>query len=133
MTLEALIRDPLIVKAAGEDLAITQIRTKHIPGVIRLCAPIFGPLAALAKGDKDTDIANLVVEHADTVISLVAIGTGKTEEWVGELEIDELIEVGVAVIEVNASFFAKRVLPLITEKMARAGNLAKPGQTASNS
>jgi len=132
MTLEALIREPRIIKAAGEAVAITQIRTKHIPSVLRLCAPIFGPLASLAKGDPTADIASLVVDHADTVISLVAIGSNKSVDWVGELELDELLEIGIAVVEVNASFFVARVLPLLTEKMARAKNLAMRGQTASN-
>lgn len=136
MSLETLIREPKIIVIGDEKLEITQIRTKHIPAVMRTAFPIFGMLAALekekeskkekdSKKDKDAekdkdpevDILTLITEHSESVIDLVAIGTGKSVEWVGELEIDAMIEVTSAVIEVNALFFVNVVLPMLAKKM----------------
>jgi hypothetical protein len=127
MSLETLIREPSIVTVAGEDIEITQIRTKHIPAVLRISAPIFGVLSAAVNGSaglQSDKLISLITEHAESVISLVAIGARKTEEWVGELELDDLIVLASAVIEVNALFFAKAVLPALTRSVEKVGALA---------
>ena len=124
MSLEALIREPKTVIVGDETILITQIHTKHIPAVMRECGPLFAPLAAAAKGDTDVNVGALIVEQADTVINLVAICINKSVDYVGELEIDVLIEIASAVVEVNASFFVDRVLPLVKQKMAGLQKLA---------
>lgn len=119
MSLENLIREPKIVPAAGEQIEITQIRTKNIPAVLRISAPIFSVLASAVNGKSlsSVDVISLITDHAESVIALVAIGCRKSEDWVGELEIDELVVLASAVVEVNALFFVKAVLPALQKSM----------------
>jgi hypothetical protein len=51
------------------------------------------------------------------VIKATAIGCRKPVEWIGELEIDELTKLALAVIEVNADFFIRKVLPAVQTSM----------------
>ena len=50
-------------------------------------------------------------ERGDDLLSAIAIAVGKPRAWVDELAADEAILLAAKVIEVNADFFTRTVIP----------------------
>ncbi|MCB1630603.1 MAG: hypothetical protein H7A12_07270 [Pseudomonadales bacterium] len=63
----------------------------------------------------------------DDLVRAVAIATDQTEDWLGELLPDEFLPLVTAVVEVNADFFVRRVLPALNA--ATETTLATLGMT----
>jgi hypothetical protein len=68
-----------------------------------------------------------LMRHADAVIEATAIGAGCERVWLEDQTPDVLAELAAKVLEVNADFFVRRVLPVMTA----ADRLAQSAQTAS--
>jgi hypothetical protein len=100
---------------------ITPIKVRDLPRFLKAIEPI---AADLATGD----LAGALMRHADAVIEATAIGAGVERAWLEEQTPDVLAELAAKVIEVNADFFVRRVLPTVT---AAADRLAQSAQTAS--
>ena len=54
------------------------------------------------------------MKNADAVIDSTAICVRKDREWMDALELDDLVRVAGAAMEVNADFFASAILPALT-------------------
>lgn len=103
--LETLVPHPVEVEAGGKTIAITPIRVKELPAFMRAVESLFGAAASGA------DIAALLALNTDAVIEAAAIGARQPRSFIDSLDLDELIDVAAAVLEVNADFFARRVAP----------------------
>ncbi len=115
-TLEKIVPTPVRIDIADERLSLTPIKTRELPAMMRAIAPI---LAEIQKGD----ILGALATNADSMVDAVSIGSRKPREWVDELDLDDLVAVAGAVLEVNADFFVRRVMPILTtaiESVTRA-------------
>lgn len=107
-TLEKIAPIPVRIDIKEERLDLTPIKTKELPAMMRALAPV---LTEIQGGDVMTALA----KNADAVIEAVSIGCRKSREWADELDLDELVQVAAAVIEVNADFFVRAVLPKLNQ------------------
>lgn len=107
--LEDLAPAPIRVRAGGESIDVLPLTVGQIP-----------PLARTLKGI-DLDFSNvfgLLEAHGERLVEAVALCINRPVEWVGALPADEFIELAAHVLEVNAHFFGRRVLPAVNQLMA---------------
>lgn len=97
---------------------ITPIKVKDLQAFLAAIEPVARELAA-------GDILSALTKHADGVIAATAIGAGVERSWLEQQTPDVLVDLAAKVLEVNADFFAQRVLPRLTsaaETIARIGS-----------
>ena len=121
-TLEKIAPIPVKVDIAGERLCILPIKTRELPGMMKAIAPILGEI-------QNGDILGALATNTDSLVAAVSIGSRKDRAWVDDLELDDLVALAGAVLEVNADFFVHRVLPGLTK--AVEGVTGAVGQTPS--
>jgi hypothetical protein len=105
----------------GGALTVSPLTVGQIPAFSRTIAPMFAALADIfthppsgagAGGGGELlvdvqDLLELAGEHGDRMIDAVAIATGQKREDIAAGNPAEFIDLLVAVIEVNADFFAR--------------------------
>ena len=124
-----IIPEPIMVTVHGEDIEVRQIKVGQLTKVMRIAYPFYDKLRALKDTAKDgapIDLFPLVLEHSDAVLDIIALLTGKPRTWVEDLEVDELVALFSALVEVNLDFFIQRVLPSLSKL---AGQLNAPVTT----
>ena len=57
----------------------------------------------------------------------IAIAVGKPREWVDDLDADDAVLLASTVIEVNADFFTRQVMPRLSALFAQVGDATSPG------
>lgn len=115
-TLEKIAPVPITITVSGESLTISPIKTRELPRMLKAVKPIAAEIQA-------GDIAGALLANADCLVEAVAIGARKPRAWVDELELDDLVQLASAVLEVNGDFFVRAVLPGATEAMDRVTQL----------
>lgn len=126
------IPEDVFVTVGGEKVEIKRLKVGSLTRVMRIAAPFYEEVRDLkAKSDKDgtqfgLDVYGTVVKYSESAIEVVAVMTDKPVEWVEELELDALVAIFTAIIEVNLDFFLQRLIPLLS---SLAGKLYVP-QTA---
>ena len=123
--LDTLIPQAVELVIDGEPLAIKPLKVGQMPGFLRAISPVMQQLTA-----SDIDWLALFGERGDDLLSAIAIAVGKPRAWVDELAADEAILLAAKVIEVNADFFTRTVMPRLDGVLA-AGARA-PGATQVN-
>lgn len=112
-----LLPKSLLVIVKGEPFEVRQLRVRQLDPVIKAVAPLYASVQA-AKGDTASiDVASMLTHSLGDVVQLIAAATEQSEEWVGDLEVDEMADVLFAVLEVNMSFFIKKLLPGLVAKI----------------
>ena len=106
--LETLIAQPVELVIDGEPLAIKPLKVGQMPAFLRAISPVMQQLTS-----SEIDWLALFGERGDDLLSAIAIAVGKPRTWVDELAADEAILLAAKVIEVNADFFARTVIPKI--------------------
>lgn len=104
--LETLIAQPVELVIDGEPLAIKPLKVGQMPAFLRAISPVMQQLTA-----SEIDWLTLFGERGDDLLSAIAIAVGKPRAWVDELAADEAILLAAKVIEVNADFFTRTVIP----------------------
>ncbi len=115
-TLEKIAPAPLTLTVAGESLTISPIKTRELPRMLKAVKPI---AAEIQSGD----VVAALMANADCLVEAVAIGARKPRAWVDELDLDDLVMLASAVLEVNGDFFVRAVLPGAIEAMDRVSQL----------
>ncbi|GAB4480680.1 MAG: hypothetical protein OHK0044_28790 [Burkholderiaceae bacterium] len=100
---------------------IAPVRVRDLPRFLAAIEPMASELAA-------GDITGALMRHADSLIEATAIGAGVQRAWLEEQTPDVLVQLAARVLEVNADFFVRSVLPIASEAAAR---IAQTVQTAS--
>jgi hypothetical protein len=77
------------------------------------------------------DIAGALMRHTDGLIEATAIGVGVERAWLEEQTPDVLATLAARVLEVNADFFLRRVLPIVTAAAQRMAQAASGGTSGS--
>lgn len=116
MSLDTFVTEPRMVAAGGKQVAVAPLRVRQIPPFARAIAPA---MSAIAGGH----MQDVIIAHGESLVRAVAIATGESEEWLGDLTADEFLALASAVVEVNADFFGQRVAPMLeraAQTMAQA-------------
>lgn len=105
-SLEKLIPQPTLVQVAGETVAISPLKVGQLPAFLRVIAPVMSQLSA-----PQIDWLALFGERGDDLLSAIAIAVKKPRAWVDDLAADEALLLAARVMEVNADFFTRVVMP----------------------
>jgi hypothetical protein len=126
--LQQLLGQPTLITIAGENLELKPITFGQLPAVLELVGPLLADL------NRDgVDMVDLIMRHADRLLPLAALLTGRQREWIDALPLDEAAELIGTLIEINADFFARRVLPRLNARMDRLGGMSRSSETAAPS
>ena len=104
--LDTLVPAGLELVIGGETLTIKPLKVGQLPAFLRAISPVMQQLTAA-----EIDWLALIGERGDDLLAAIAIAVGKPRAWVDELAADEAILLAAKVIEVNADFFTRTVLP----------------------
>lgn len=117
--LEKLIPPSVELTLAGEPLTIKPLKVGQMPSFLRAIAPVMPTLTK-------PEINWLAVfgEHGDDLLSAIAIAVSKPRAWIDDLAADEAILLAAKVIEINADFFTRTVLPKLDALFVQAQQLA---------
>lgn len=137
--LEVLEPSGSSVKYQGASVEVRPLTVGQLPRFVREVKPILGQLQALAPLiDESADgeqmlagVLDLIEEHGERLQRAVAIATGLTDAVVAKGGIDEFVALAKKVIEVNADFFARKLVPQLVA--ARAAQASGSGPTRSSS
>lgn len=124
--LETLIPQPVEIEAGGEKLTLMPLTIGQLTRVMKALKP------ALADIQGEINITMLAAGHGETLLAAVSAATGKPVEWIDNLPPDEFIRLAGKLLEVNAGFFTRRVLPEITAAAEKIGKASGVGLTLSN-
>ncbi|WP_020164718.1 DUF6631 family protein [Methyloversatilis discipulorum] len=133
------VDEPLNV--GGKTITVRPIRVKVLSRFAQAVLPLAQAFAPVIDGKadltqislKDLNLQDLIVWHASDVILAVSLATGEPEEWVGELDPAELIQVAAEVLAVNMNFFVQRLAPMLLASITRIGAARVAGPTPSSS
>jgi hypothetical protein len=126
--LENLIPQDTLLEIAGESLAISPLKVGQLPAFLRCISPMIGQLNA-----PQIDWLTLLGEHGDDLLSAIAIAVKKPREWVDGLAADEALLLAAKVMEVNADFFTRTVIPKLDALFNQGqGIMASSGLTSSS-
>ena len=120
--LDKLVPQAVEISLAGDVVAIKPLKIGQMPAFLRAITPVMQQL-----GSNGIDWLALFGEHGDDLLTAVSIAIGKPRAWVDALDADEAILVAAKVIEVNADFFTRTVMPRLNEQM---GGLFEQASTA---
>ena len=133
--LENLLPQPLKVKLSSDLVHLLPLKIGQMPAMLKAIAPLSKKL----HGD-EVDWFGLLAEHGDALLDAVAIGANKPRPWIDGLAADDALLLAAKIIEVNADFFAQRVLPRVETLfqdpkglIAQLGRTERAGSTLSNS
>lgn len=104
--LDTLVPAGLELVIGNEALTIKPLKVGQLPAFLRAISPVMQELTAA-----EIDWLALMGERGDDLLAAIAIAVGKPRAWVDELAADEAILLAAKVIEVNADFFTRTVLP----------------------
>lgn len=114
-------QDPITVTIRDRDILIKPVKVKHLSKAAKLVAPIAADVA------KDGLSVAAFIEYPDQIIELVALVCDLPVDWVGELDLEEMLRILAPLIQVNMDFFVRRMVPAITD-LTR--NLSPVGQAS---
>jgi len=127
--LDTLIPTATTVSVAGETLAIKPLKVGQMPAFLRAISPVMHQITAA-----DIDWLALFGERGEDLLSAISIAVGKPRSWVDDLAADEAILLAAKVIEVNADFFTRQVIPKLdvlfaTTKLPQVAAGSTPSST----
>jgi hypothetical protein len=125
--LQQMVPETVEVTVGGKTLSIGPIRIRQVSRVARHV----GGLVRFFAGDA-IDFEGLLTEGAEDLMEALAAATDQPVEWVGELDLDEVVRLTRTVIEVNADFFVRTVLPEVEKAQGALSGLNQTGRTSSN-
>ena len=119
--LDTLVPQATEVTIGGETVRITPLKVGQLPGFLRAISPVMQQISSA-----DIDWLSLFGERGDDLLSAIAIAVGKPRAWVDELAADEAILLAAKVIEVNADFFTRTVMPRLDGVLAAGVKVPEP-------
>lgn len=112
--LDTLVPAGIELVIDGEPLVVKPLKIGQLPAFLRALSPVMQQLRA-----PEVDWLDLFGQHGDHLLAAVAIAVGRPRAWVDDLAADEAILLAAQVIEVNADFFTRTVLPRLDGLFAR--------------
>jgi hypothetical protein len=105
------------VSAGGETIILKPLKVGQIPAFLRAIGPVLQQLRS-----ETIDWLALFGVHGESLLNAIAIATAKPQAWVDALDADEALALAAKVIEINADFFTRTVLPRLNELFAQVGD-----------
>ena len=112
--LETLIPQAVELVIDGEPLAIKPLKVGQMPAFLRAITPVMQQI-----GGDGIDWLALFGERGDDLLTAVSIAVGKPRAWVDALDADQAILLAAKVLEVNADFFTRTVMPRLAGLIAQ--------------
>lgn len=110
------------ITVSDRALTITPVTVRDLPAFLAAVEPIARELAT-------GDLMGALTRQAESFIAATAIGAGVERAWLDARGADDLIVLASAVVEVNADFFVRRVMPAIEQAAQALGGLIPSGGT----
>ena len=129
--LAKLVPQAFEITLAGEAVSVKPLKVGQMPAFLRAITPVMQQI-----GGDGIDWLALFGERGDDLLTAMAIAVGKPRAWVDALDADEAILRAAKVIEVNADFFTRTVMPRLDGLIAQtsaAVAVTTAGSTPSNS
>jgi hypothetical protein len=104
--LEKLISQDTLVHVAGELLAISPLKVGQLPAFLRVISPVMEQFS-----QPEINWLALFGERGDDLLNAIGIAVKKPREWVDDLAADDALLLAAKVMEVNADFFTRTVIP----------------------
>jgi hypothetical protein len=127
--LEQLLPEPALVKAGGLDIEIKPLTIGQIPKITKLLKGVPLSLDPETIGSGEYWLG-LIGEHGDNIIEVVAVASGQDKNIVSGFPLDDFVKLAVKVIEVNADFFTRKVMPAASQALAGLTSLNSSSATA---
>lgn len=112
--LDKLVPQAFEITLAGETVSVKPLKVGQMPAFLRAITPVMQQI-----GGDGIDWLALFGERGDDLLTAVSIAIGKPRTWVDALNADEAILLAAKVIEVNADFFTRTVMPRLDGLIAR--------------
>jgi hypothetical protein len=116
--IDVMLPRELSIVVAGELVVLEKVRMRQVTQLVSLMAPmayLFTDLGSI----RNFDVKSFALNHPQEAISIVSILVKKPQDWVLDLDPEEFIRLGLAVVEVNLDFFIQKVTPSILREMER--------------
>ena len=126
--LDKLVPQAFEIMLAGETVVIKPLKIGQMPAFLRVITPVMQRLTG-----EGIDWLALFGERGEDLLAAISIATGKPRAWVDALDADEAILLAARLIEVNADFFTRTVMPRLDGLIARASMAAKTAAKAAGS
>ena len=126
--LDKLVPQTFEITLAGETISVKSLKVGQMPAFLRAITPVRQQIS----GD-GIDWLALFGERGDDLLTAVSIAVGKPRAWVDDLAADEAIVLAAKVIEVNADFFTRTVMPRLDDLFAQANVAARATGSTSSS
>ena len=104
--LETLIPQTVELTIAGEPITLTPLKVGQLPAFLRAITPVMHHLTG-----PEIDWLALFGERGDDLLTAIVLAVGKPRAWVEDLSADEALLLAAQVIQVNADFFTRTVMP----------------------
>jgi hypothetical protein len=104
--LEKLIPQDTLVQVAGETISISPLKVGQLPAFLRVISPVMAQLS-----QPEINWLALFGERGDDLLNAIGIAVNKPREWVDDLAADDALLLAAKVMEVNADFFTRTVIP----------------------
>ena len=104
--LEKLIPQDTLVQVADETIAISPLKVGQLPAFLRVISPVMAQLS-----QPQINWLALFGERGDDLLTAIGIAVKKPREWVDDLAADDALLLAAKVMEVNADFFTRTVIP----------------------
>lgn len=126
--LDKLVPQACEVTLAGETVSVKPLKVGQMPAFLRAITPVMQQISG-----EGIDWLALFGQQGDDLLTAVSIAVGKPRAWVDDLAADEAIVLAAKVIEVNADFFTRTVMPRLDDLFAQANAVtAATGSTPSS-
>lgn len=117
--MDKLVPQAVELSLGGDVVAIKPLKIGQMPAFLRAITPVMQQI-----GGNGIDWLALFGEHGDDLLTAVSIAIGKPRAWVDDLAADEAILLAAKVIEVNADFFTRTVMPKLDGLFVQASTVA---------
>ena len=104
--LEKLIPQDTLVQVAGETISISPLKVGQLPAFLRVITPVMAQLS-----QPQINWLALFGERGDDLLNAIGIAVKRPREWVDDLAADDALLLAAKVMEVNADFFTRTVIP----------------------
>lgn len=112
------------------EVEIIPIKMGQLSRLMGVVAPIITVIRKVAPVLKDEvkirqALGQLLLSNPSEIMEMIAICTNKDLVWVENRDLDEVVKLALAVVEVNLDFFIQKLLPCVLQAMAQVGSVQK--------
>lgn len=108
----------IVVEISGQQYEIKPLKTAQVPDIMELAESFIDKFSGV--DNLEAELAKIVITHSRDLIKAVTVASRIPKNVIDELDLDEFLELTMAVVEVNLDFFVNRLLPALQAMPERA-------------